>query len=258
MKKKFFFIIGFILLFGCTNDKNKKDFLGRWNDFTEGVTPNDIIFRNDSIIVHSGCDKSLGTWKVDRSKIYIDYNFKEEYKQFKLKQFDTLNYRFNKTKDSLFIINSMENYDHLLIKVTNNWDHFSKKIGFKINLPETNKKLVFRDSIDYSPNLYLKKKSDSLIFSVGSKTNHKYTKDLKRSILMNLNFNNDTKYINIVADKNVIKAEIDSVKNIISEIGIPKLKYFRVYQNQKANYGFENIELCDIEKKWNWWGVYED
>ncbi len=259
MKNSLFLLIITHLFYGCFNTEldHKEKFIGIWNDFNQqGIQHNNILFNKDSIIVTSDCRKSAGTWKADVSKIYICYNFKHE--NFNFKKLDTISYSLNKFKDSLQLINQVSKYENLLLKVKNDWEHYSKEIGFKIDLPQSNKKMIERDSVDFYPNIFIGKYQQKIKVRIGfSKFKEKLNpKDYLKYIVLKYDYRNHDK-INLIVDKNISEYKVDSIKAIIRNLGINDIKFFRVYQNKKANYGFQKLEECVVETKWNWWGQYE-
>ena len=257
MKKLISLIIFILLVSSCNKDNNyiKEKLLGRWSDASDGYN-NDIHFYKDSIVINTSfCRKSVGTWKTINSKIYA--NFPDDANNPDWNENVIWNYTLSELKDSLFIKLENDTINHLLLKVQNDWAFYNKIIGMNITLPEIDKKLSKRDSIDYSPNLFIDNKNDTLKFIVTPKFKHPYKDNLIKSILYNLNFSKDSKIVNIIADKNVTEAKIDSIKKIIKNIDIYKINFFRVYKNKNEKYGYQNPN-CLIDESWNWWGLYED
>jgi hypothetical protein len=248
------------LFYGCLNNEldHKEKFLGIWNDFNQqGIQHNNILFNKDSIIVTSGCRKSAGTWKADVSKIYICYNFKHENINFK--KLDTISYRLNKFEDSLYIINKVSKHDHLLQKAKNNWEHYSKGFGFNIDLPQSDEKMIEIDSVDFFPNIFIGEEQQKIKVRIGlSSFKQKLNpKDYLMYIVLKYDFKNHHK-INLIVDKKISEYKVDSIKSIIRNLGINDVKFFRVNQNKKANYGYQKLEGCEVKTKWNWWGTYDD
>jgi hypothetical protein len=233
--------------------------MGRWNDFHMPPINNNILFRKDSITVTSDCRKLVGTWKADNSNIYICYNIK--YKNTDFTEYDTIAYRLSKFKDSLYTINKIPEYEHLLLKVKDDWEHYSKRIGFKIDLPKTNEKMIERDSVDFYPNIFIGMDYQKIKVRHGIsdyKKNKLTPSDYARHIIFKYNIYKNHDKITLIVDKNVLEYKVDSIKQIIRDLKIPDIKFFRVYQYKIAKYGYERLEECELVTKWNWWGLYED
>ena len=268
LSKTFSLLLILFYVFACKkDDKAKEDFIGKWNDFTDSPTYNEFVFSKDSLKYYSQMfvTRSEGTWKVKDNKIIINYYDKYgHFKDLKLNIKDTLHYKFNDGKDSLYISNTKyENKaKHLFLKVIDEWKHYNKIIGLNIELPTTDKKLYKRDSIDNYANLYLSMKNNKLEYSFHD--NKHYSNQAKKFVFFiqvdnqNFRIKRGGNSINLIADKNVPEEKIDSLKKEILKFTDNDFRFFKVYKTDKEQYGLIDFKMGNMEKKWSWWGRFED
>ena len=247
MKKLLFSFIFFNLTYSCVNFDNKSDFIGNWSTTSDLNTDINITFYNDSMVVDEsyGYDTYSNKWEIKDSKIEQNL-IRGDKSSLKLKH--TNYYKFNLTKDTLFIKTEKDSIYHLkLTKIDNSYEYFQNKIGLQIKLKKTDEKLISIGKNDFGFNIYLGIKNGEIIAKTDSSEN--LNELTKESVAFMNNFDKtETKLMSYVLfiDKNVSNQKIDSIKSKINKEIIPKIFIVSDFR----------------EKKWNgipeWLGNYEN
>ncbi|WP_117885046.1 hypothetical protein [Aureibaculum luteum] len=246
-----------MFLVNCSRNKYEKELIGVWNDFPSGGS-NEFRFYEDSIIHYTYNIYRKGTWQVDKSQ--IKFHFPKELAGFNTKF--TLDYKLSENKDALFAKLPKDSVfsHHGLFKVNNYWIHYLRKFDFQINLPEANFEMTKNEAIEYGIDLFVGYKNKKLIVKLDHPL--EYGNDIssfikpyiysERAIWEEEEIKN--LYFNLIADKNVSEQHIDSIKNILNVF--PKMKIFRVYKNDNANYGKYDLDH-ELFYDWSWYGRFE-
>ncbi|SFS81156.1 hypothetical protein [Lutibacter maritimus] len=243
-------IIFLIILTSCSRNEYEKELIGNWNNFPLDFM-SDITFKQDSIITYNYFEKEVGEWKADSSKIYI--TFLNRTKNHHRKEL-VLNYRISRNKDTLYTFENLDDYrkEFYLLKVKDYWKHYLKEIDLEINLPKADFEITQIDSEKKGFDIYIGFKNNKLKV----KTELTYQ---EKKVLENLEFfsiNEFNTHYNLVIDERVTQKVIDSVKDKLSVY--PKMRFFRVYKKDSANYGKYNFSNPRNDRKeWNWYGKYE-
>ena len=248
-------ILFLIILSSCSRNEYEKKLIGNWNNLpNNGMT--DFQFYNDSVVSTENYFSRTGKWKANESIIFLKFpkihpDLRENIK---------LNYKLS--NDSLLIKNDFDSIFKIptLFKVENYWKHYLREMKMEINLPKADFKLVKNDSMDLGVNLYITKKNGKLIVKSD------YTNQFNNSkILDNIEpfiyserairkeSEEDKMYFNLIIDKNIKKQTVDSIKAILKIF--PNMNTFRVYENDKADYG--KYDLTNSGEYWNWYGRFE-
>lgn len=244
-------IIFLIILTSCSKNEYQEQLIGNWNNFQIDFMT-DINFENDSFVSYNFFEKSIGTWKVDSTKIY--FTFLNNTKSYNRKS-ATYNYQLSDNKDTLYIYENRSSFHKYvyLLRVKDYWKHYLKEIDLEIELPKADFELVEIDSEKKGFDIYIGFKNDN----IGIKTESAYQKHdiLKRLYFFPIDKSNS--HYNLIIDEKVPQKVIDSVKQILSIY--PKMNFFRVYNKDSANYGKYNYSnpSNDSRKDWNWYGKYD-
>lgn len=254
MKKNLKIIIVSLILLSCSKNGFEKQLIGTWKSHP-AYGASDLRFYKDSVVSYEYGRKKKGTWKANSSQIKLhlpqkDIGYSESY---------ILDYKINDNKDSLYIKNIADSSytSQALIKVTDDWEYYLKKIGLQIELPEANFELTEKDSTWLGIDLFLAYQNDSLQIAneYGTKLNiHKDLKyyifgeraKMKEEEIHKMNYH-------LIIDKSVSEQDVDSIKSLLKEL--PNMKFFRVYKKNESNYG--KYDFYMNVKKWNWYGKYE-
>nr|WP_298995192.1 hypothetical protein [uncultured Polaribacter sp.] len=249
MKKRITPLIILLFFFNCKKENLKSDFIGNWSTISNSIDDLEIQFFNDSIVYDYYSNKYSTNWKVLENKIEqtLIHNLLSNEKGTK----STLEFSFNKKKDTLFLNNKKDSISLVFKKINNSFEYFTNKIGIDIELPSTNEKIVPISNKDFGINIYIGKQRDTILIKTDE-----YLKrfgELKYKI-GNFYFSNDESKIdslrlNLFVDKEVSDSELDSIKTILKEYQIKR--FFRIYNNKEY-----------IKKDWkaeiNWLGKYEN
>lgn len=246
MKKLFLVLILHSIIFSCNKENIKSDFIGNWTSTSDTNVDIDIQFYKDSIIVDSwSYNGTYSTkWKVKNLKIVQTLQRGDKSI---LKQKNKIDYKFNLTKDTLYLKSETDSIFQIkLVKINNGYEYFENKIGFKIKLIKSNKKLTSIEKNEYGFNVYVGYKNKKLI----AKTD--YSENLNKLAAESINFTNtflktEEKHLKYVLfiDKNVSNKKIDSIKSYLKKEIINNVFVVRGYKEKRWN---EPI---------NWLGVYE-
>ena len=251
MKETLLLFIFTTLFISCNKENQKSDFIGNWSSISDEnfELHIDIEFFKDSMVIDTPF--IYGTysneWKVIDDKIEqtllrgnSDLNYK-----------NTNYYKFNSTKDTLFIKNERDSIHYYKFsKITNGYEYFENKIGIVIKLPHTSEKLISLGNKEFNFNIYLGKNKDSLIMKTDNifslkKLRHKVSSFYFSKKEVNLD---SLKFV-LYADKSILENELDSIKTILKQNRIKKI--FRIYDNEKY---IKNNWKSEI----NWLGKYEN
>jgi hypothetical protein len=249
MKKILLLFIFTSLLSSCNEENRKSDFIGNWTSISDENFDFDIDieFFKDSMVI----DNSLfyGTysnkWKVKGDKIEqalirgnkFDLNYK-----------NTNYYKFNSTKDTLFIKNERDSILYFkFAKINNGFEYFENKIGLKIELKKVSDNLISAGNNDFNFNIYISTKNNKII----AKTD--FSNNLNKLASQLINFKSKIyekdldkiKYV-LFIDKNVSNKKIDSIKSLFIKEIVEKTFIVKNYKEKKWN---EEI---------NWLGIYEN
>ncbi len=247
--------------YNCSNEHLKKDFIGVWDDHPLGFQ-NQLQFYKDSVVNWSYCRKSVGTWKVSSTQLFL--HFPEDRNNPHYSEYSTLDYRFNTAKDSLYLIVENDSLEHLIMKVEDDWSHYLKEYKIKIRVPNANPITSLQMiSCNQYPTLYIGWK-DNILTVKGDESNSKPLKakgDYAKSLLnsyMSSEIEGNIHPITLVIDEEVSNAQVDSIKSIINGLNFKDTYYFRVYnlENQELNYGYVNPN-CHDDDYWYWYGLYD-
>ena len=234
MKKSFISMTLLLIILSCSRNEYEKNLIGTWNNFPlDGRT--DITFYKDSVVKYEYFIKRIGKWKADSSKIFMRFPTKTP----GLKDSRTLYYRISLGKDSLLTKTDTILWDFVLLRVRDSWNHYLKEIGLQIELPKAKFDLIRNDSILNGVDLYVAYQNDSLAI----KNDRGYPLDLLNDIKHFIYSERasrkkediDKMNYNLIVDKGVSEHKVDSIKNILKVF--PKMKIFRVFKNDAANYG---------------------
>ena len=183
-------------------------------------------------------------WKIIEDKIEqtllrgnSDLNYK-----------NTNYFKFNSTKDTLFIKNERDSIPYFkFVKINNGFEYFENKIGLEIKLKKGNEKLISAGNNDFNFNIYISLKNNKLI----AKTD--YSKNLNKLPYELINFISSVSDKNEVLikyalfiDKNISNQKIDSIKSTINKEIINKVFIVKDYKDNEWN---EPI---------SWLGIYEN
>ncbi|MDT7832338.1 hypothetical protein RQM59_08100 [Flavobacteriaceae bacterium S356] len=261
MKKTMVLALLSIAFYNCSNEHLKNDFIGIWDDRPTGFQ-NQLQLYQDSVVSWSYCRKSIGTWEVNSTKLFLHFPNDPNYPNHD--GTSTLKYRFNKTKDSLFVIVEDDSLEHVMMKVTDNWSHYLKEYNLKIVIPNANilTSLHQIDSYKY-PTLYIGWKNNCLTVKGGEDSSKplKTIDDYAESLLkgyMGRKVEENIHPITLVIDKEVSNAQIDSIKSIVNSLKFKDTYYFTVYnlKNMELKYGYINPD-CNQNFDWYWYGLYD-
>jgi hypothetical protein len=248
MRKTLLLFILTTLFLSCNKEIEKSDFIGNWSSISDEnfELDIDIEFFKDSMVIYNPL--IYGTysnkWKVIDDKI----------EQTLLRGNSDLNYnntnyfKFNSTKDTLFIKNEQDSIHYFkFAKITNGFEYFENKIGLKIELEKVSNGLISSGNSDYNFNVYLTLKNNKVI----AKTD--YSNNLNNIGNQLLNFKSEIyendldkiKYV-LFIDKNVSNKKIDSIKSLFIKEIVEKTFIVKNYKENKWN---EQID---------WLGIYEN
>lgn len=256
-------ILGLICFsfYNCSNEHLKKDFIGVWDDQPINLQ-NNVTFYNDSVVLWSYCRKSVGTWKVNSTHLFLYFPKTQDDPDYNGKSI--LKYRFNTTKDSLFAITENDSLEHLMLKVKDNWSHHLKNFDIKINIPAAGPLSSPMSIADNKyPNIYVGWKNHKLkvVGSGDHSTKSLITKkDYSMYIIMNLRdslINQKLYPVTLIVDKEVTENQLDSIKSIIKDLNFKNTYFFKVFtwKDSKLKYGYRNPD-CNEEIHWYWHGRF--
>jgi hypothetical protein len=248
MKKILILFIFTSLFIFCKKEIEKSDFIGNWSSISDENfdLDIDIEFFKDSMIIDNSLNYGTHSnkWEVIEDKIEqtllrgnSDLNYT-----------NTNYYKFNSTKDTLFIKNERDSIPYLkFVKINSGFEYFENKIGLEIKLKKGNDELISAGNNDFNFNIYISLENNKLI----AKTD--YSKNLNELPNELINFisrvsKKNEKLIKyaLFIDKNISNQKIDSIKSTINKEIINKVFIVRDYK----------------ENKWNepitWLGIYEN
>tara|TARA_R110002051_G_scaffold323597_1_gene417756 strand:+ start:4638 stop:5384 length:747 start_codon:yes stop_codon:yes gene_type:complete len=248
MRKILILFIFTSLFIFCKKENEKSDFIGNWSSISDENfdLDIDIEFFKDSMIIDNSLNYGTHSnkWEVIDDKIEqtllrgnSDLNYK-----------NTNYYKFNSTKDTLFIKNERDSIPYFkFVKINNGFEYFENKIGLKIDLEKRSGELISAENNDFHFNTYIGLKNNKII----AKTD--YSNNLNKLLSQILNFKSsisekDEKKIKYVLfiDKNIPNKKIDSIKSLFIREIVGKIFIVKNYK----------------ENKWNepisWLGIYEN
>ncbi|MBL4642054.1 MAG: hypothetical protein JKY44_00545 [Flavobacteriaceae bacterium] len=247
MRKTLLLFIFTSLFISCNKENEKFYFIGNWSTTSDTNFNIDIQFFKDSMVI----DDSLiyGTysnkWKVKGSK--IEQTLLRGDKSI-LNYKNTNYYKFNLTKDTLFIKNDLDSIHYFkFAKINNGFEYFENKIGLRIKLEKVSDGLITAGNDDYNFNIYISTKNNKII----AKTD--YSNNLNNLASQLFNFKSQIpvkdekklKYV-LFIDKNVSNKKIDSIKSLFIKEIVEKIFIVKNYKENRWN---EPI---------NWLGIYEN
>lgn len=262
MKKTLILFISVLTFLSCANksEHSKEDFLGIWNDYTQGLN-NETHFYQDSVVLYDLFREGVtARWKIDTGKIHFSYiELPPDVEDPNW----TLNYRLSESKDSLFLSHEGDDYEMLMIKVEDYWTHFQKIIDLKIEIAENEVHQSLTQMKSSNPTLYIGWKNHQLQLRVDR--NSKNTNDIGDLGLGLFQAYEETEYdsiypLAIVIDKNINQKSIDSIKGTVQKIFNNKVAFFNVYKPTFTddNYGRIRPASLNIEYDWKWYGQWAD
>ena len=236
------------LFISCKKENEKSDFIGNWSSISDENfdVDIDIEFFKDSMVIDNSLTYGTNSnkWKIIEDKIEqtllrgnSDLNYK-----------NTNYFKFNSTKDTLFIKNERDSIPYFkFVKINNGFEYFENKIGLEIKLKKGNEKLISAGNNDFNFNIYISLKNNKLI----AKTD--YSKNLNKLPYELFNFISSVSDKNEVLikyalfiDKNISNQKIDSIKSTINKEIINKVFIVKDYKDNEWN---EPI---------SWLGIYEN
>lgn len=165
MRKKILLFVIALTFFSCYKENNKLDFIGNWSTTSDTNLNIDIQFFKDSIIHDNPIVGRIESakWKIEENKIYqsfIDNNLSSKQKVVR----NTLDYKFNNKKDTLFIKHESDSIYHLIFKrIKNAYNYFENRIGLNIKLEKISDGLILAGNNDYNFNVYVGLKNNKTI-----------------------------------------------------------------------------------------------
>ena len=190
MKIKSIIIVFLVLIFfSCGKNKYEKQILGTWYALNEEIK---LEFYKDSLFI-SDIQNQRSLWRADKSEINHDYKVFLSDSIVNI----SLNYRLNKTKDSLTINPDKNSSEEIVfIKAENFNDFLAKKNEIEFKLEKNEKADYFGISRKFEIKIFISYFNNSVIGK------SEYSKNLK-------NLENDFKY-HIAKFKNELKDVYDS------------------------------------------------
>lgn len=248
MKKTLLLIsITFFGLFSCEKTITKSDFIGNWSTTSDTNVHIDIEFYLDSMVVNESLTSHSYTddWVIEGSKIKQSLIRGDTST---LNRKNTLNYKFNTAKDTLFLKHENENQYHIkLTKINNGFNYFKNKVGINFKFKKNTQKLTPADTSSYKINIYLGFKNNKFIAKTDASNdlNSLITEVLDLNEIYPKKEHQLLQYM-LFIDERVPQKKIDSIKTKLDEIH--RNKIFIVYDFN--------------ENKWNetpnWLGIYEE
>jgi hypothetical protein len=249
MKKILFLFIFTSLFISCNEENRKSDFIGNWASISDENFDLDMNFEfyKDSMVIVNPI--IYGTfsykWKVKGDKIEATLL---RGNKLLLKNKNINYYKFNSTKDTLFIKNERDSILYIKFqKINNGFEYFENEIGLKIELDKVSDNLLSAGNNDFNFKIYISTKNNKII----AKTD--YSNNLNKLTSESLNFKmqipekdkSKLKYI-LFIDKNVSSKKVDSIKSLFIKEIVEKIFIVKNYKENKWN---EPIE---------WLGIYEN
>ena len=249
MKKILFILSSIFLLQGCTNTKEQNPkLLGDWS---RGYRENAIQFRKDSIVIREFGLTYFGAWFSDSTAIHIGPLIETNMLYEMSKNID---YKLNDGADTLYVKRKDESSFNLkLYRVTNAYDNILQRNEMQLSLPVA-KDLERINKEHIAINLLLGYHQDTIAFKFqdGKFFNLNTLKRLTLDEFERINHEGsaDNVQFNLIADKNLREATIDSITQQLQTIGWKNV--FRVYANDQTHYD-QTPWLSSI----TWYGIYE-
>lgn len=251
MKIKSTIVIFLILIFfSCGKNKYEKEILGTWYALNEQIK---LEFYKDSLFI-SDIQSQRSLWRADKSEINHDYKIFLSDSIVNI----SLDYKLNKTKDSLTIIpdkNSLE--EIVLIRSKNFIDFLNKKNKIEFALEENEKADYLGLDSRFEIKIFLSYSNNSIIGkSEYSKNLENLENDYKYHIskfenelkeIYNSNFLNIEKknkiefenwlmkniYYSVFIDKNIPKNELTKQVEFLKKSNIKKV--YQIYFTKEIN-----------------------
>lgn len=224
------FFIFILILFSCKEENEKENLIGVWSSTRNTNFYLTFDFFEDTIVVHDPRllhNNFTLSWNLKNSKIY-GTDIKNQ-----ITDTTIWNFKFNKSKDTLYIKHHDEVDDFYLElkKIENNYEYLENSLGFKLTLPETNKELIEIKKDKNNLNIFLGKQNDSLIIKTDN-----YQEKIDNLTFVFFSFLDrsneeiyDTLSVSLLTDISITNIEIDSIKKIIKKLPIKKI--YRIYND---------------------------
>ncbi len=251
MKKILGILLLLFLLTNCSNNEYEKRLVGIWNSYPTGGMA-ELRFYPDSLVSFDISAYRKGTWKANGSQIKLHFPKKLPGYRKNI----TLDYQLSNNRDSLLIKNTTDSIYLIpvFLKVNDVWKHYLKELDLQIDLPKADFELTRNEFMELGIDLYVGIRKGIVVVKSNGYENLNQLKLLvfsersmrKEDDIIDMNFN-------LIIDKNISNYKVDSIKQILKQF--PKMKIFRVYANETANYG--KYPGWREDEYWNWYGKYE-
>jgi len=249
MRNLFIFICLITISFSCQKEVSKSNFIGNWSTIQYIGNQIDIQFFKDSMVIDNSIMYGIYSekWEINDSRIEMTLIRGDKSV---LNKKNTIDYKFSATKDTLYIKNEKDSIFYLkLVKIKNGYEAFENKIGLKLDLPKTDKKLTSVYNNENGDEIYIAYQNDSLIV----KSNLRQDLLQIRNYVYRFQRNKNKDSINYIlfADKSISNKQLDSIKKSINiSVDYFPLKYIRIYQHQ-------SYSSTDWKEEIKWYGIYE-
>ncbi|WMI69310.1 hypothetical protein [Mangrovimonas sp. YM274] len=220
--------ISLLLLIGCSASKQENKLIGNWYSGKDNRIEEALQFYKDSLVLYTQFGKKTLKWSTKRDKIYV-YYLKEEG--------ITYNYTLDERKQTLKLklIGGEASVLPTLTKAKNPYAFFLKMIDMEIELPTTESKLNYLNENNTAFNIYAGYNNNTLTLKTDTSAN---LNNLKYEVdAFVTNSREELKpflKFNLVADKNIAKSDIDSIKQLLNKTAIKPI--YRTYKNEQINY----------------------
>lgn len=239
--------ITFFGLFSCEKTITKSDFIGNWSTTSDTEVYIDIEFYRDSMVVNESLTSHRYTddWVIKGSKIKQSLIRGDTST---LNRKNTVNYKFNTTKDTLFLKHEYENQYHIkLTRINDGFNYFKNKVGINFKFKKNTQKLISADTSNYKINIYVGFRDNKFIAKTDASNdlNSLITEVLELKEIYPKKEHQLLQYM-LFIDEKVPQKKIDSIKAKLDEI--PLNKTFIVY----------DYKMTKWNETPNWLGIYEE
>ena len=242
-----------LVLISCSNNHEER-LVGNWNNFLANTGRTEFKLFPDSVVTYQYGNKDKGTWKADKSTIYFNFTDNNSGSVKKI----NYNYILSDNLDSLALSSQRESSETaIFFKINNPWERYERDMNLQIELPIADFDVIENKSRDLGVDIYVGYSNGKITMKgkegvpLDSLKIKYYVLGLKDTVTEAEK--NKINY-NLIADKRIAKNKIDSIKLILHMF--PEMKIFRVYNNDKANYGsFDSQNMT--YNSWNWFGRME-
>ena len=231
--KNLILIIIIAFLYSCTANE-KDDLIGSWffrNELYGGTV--EFQFLNDSVFIYDGLGIKSGSWEADKEKIYVtDINgpFVE------LNQMTYL-YQLDQSKKLLNLKAIRDSVIQLpeFTKAESAHDYFQKSIDLEIQLPEISTKIGNTSrptKLDF--NIYAGFNNNKLVVKTDLSSDlNDLNNEVDNFIANKREELKPALRLNLIADKNLSKSQLDSVKIELRKSSIDTI--VRTYVNKQSD-----------------------